>query len=65
MDAFAVKAEPIDVSLECENPVDDMGPSTKRRRMVMVVVPTLQEVNQNRAAKLGHKEESKVPQVRL
>ena len=64
-DTYAVKEEPINISLKCGNPDEDMGQSTKRRRMAMVGVPTLQEVNQNRAAKLGHKQAANVPQVRL
>jgi len=61
----SVKTEPEDVSLPRESSREDVPERThKRRRLVMVVeVPTLEEVNQRRralAAKLVCKEEPDV-----
>ena len=50
--SFAVKAEPQDIFLSEPPPnreqPDEASPSKRRRLEVMVVVPTLEEVNQKR-----------------
>jgi hypothetical protein len=62
-----VKAEPVDVPLYSQGvaDVEDTGSRKKRKLIVMVVVPTLKEVDRMRKAELGYKEETKVFQVRL
>jgi len=63
----SVKVEPVDVSLASQDlaDVEDTGPRKKQKLIVMVVVPTLEEVDRMRKAELECKEETKVFQVRL
>ena len=60
-----VKEEPVEVSLQRRSAEDDTGPRKKQRLAVMVVVPTLEEVDRRRKAELAFKQEAKAIQVRL